>query len=74
VGYVADSDVKISGKGRSNLKLSENGSECKPLSVGAIARQVPSKTVNVITLEDLVAKRTGRGLHPSTSQLNLSRV
>jgi hypothetical protein len=62
--YGGHSQIKLSRKGQSKLKLSGSGNECKPLADGKDEVMMPS---------DFMAAG-GRGLHSSTSQLNLSRV
>jgi len=49
---------------QTRLKLNREVNECKPLEVGSI-----EGIINAIS-----PALTGRGLHSSTSQLNLSRV
>ena len=53
------------------LKLSSEVSECKPLQAGPAEQPVHQRETGD---EVAVGLRQDRGLHSSTSQLNLSRV
>jgi len=73
----------VSGTGQSKHKLSGNGNECKPLLVGNYPGRALSFAVKKAAAAAAAAgdsyiteppRVLGRGLHSSTTQLNLSRV